>query len=298
MWKMSKLGVIIGRFQVPELHLGHRALISEVFHRSDTVVIFVGVAPFKYTKRNPLEHFEVADSIRSYIDNTFDKSESDNVFVIPLLDRKTDEEWTANVDAILDNLGAGAEVTLYTDRDGFQDHYKGKYPVEVLDLGITTSATEVRAAIEPINSADFRAGVIYGIEKQYPVARVAVDVIMMNTSQHNYLLVRKIGEDKFRFPGGMVDITDQSLEHTVRRELMEECPTSWIGEPTYQFSTAVGDWRGQVLSTVFVVSCEGFNPDVTGNDEIAERKLFELGKVANVLVPEHKPIWERFLGHL
>jgi bifunctional NMN adenylyltransferase/nudix hydrolase len=125
-----------------------------------------------------------------------------------------------------------------------------------------------------------------------------VDVLMFHNEPNNHdniLVVKKAGEDKWRFPGGMVDPTDTSLEHTVRREVMEECPVSWMGDPEYIFSTAVGDWRGQVLTSVFEVSWDGLNKLSPRDAEIADIEMFRTFAIVDKLVPEHKPIWEKYI---
>jgi bifunctional NMN adenylyltransferase/nudix hydrolase len=293
---MTKLGVIIGRFQVPELHNGHKSLIDHAYVNSDKVVIFVGAAPFILTKRNPLPPEAAAQVVREYIK----KSHKKNMAVLALPDIKgSDEEWSARLDVMLSSLGYNCEVTLYTDRDGFNPHYKGKYPVVVTDMQLKSRGTDVRANLEPqYDNKDWREGLIWGIENQYPIARVAVDVLMFHNEPNNHdniLVVKKAGEDKWRFPGGMVDPTDTSLEHTVRREVMEECPVSWMGDPEYIFSTAVGDWRGQVLTSVFEVSWDGLNKLSPRDAEIADIEMFRTFAIVDKLVPEHKPIWEKYI---
>ena len=49
------VGVIVGRFQVPELHPGHIDLIQTVCDAHDKVVIFLGLSPLMVTRENPLD---------------------------------------------------------------------------------------------------------------------------------------------------------------------------------------------------------------------------------------------------
>ncbi len=51
----SEIGVVVGRFQVPELHPAHRDFIKEVESRHSRLIIFVGVHPFPSAKDNPLD---------------------------------------------------------------------------------------------------------------------------------------------------------------------------------------------------------------------------------------------------
>ena len=50
---MPKLGVIVGRFQVPILHEGHMSLINRAVSECDRVLIVIGTTDAIYTKRNP-----------------------------------------------------------------------------------------------------------------------------------------------------------------------------------------------------------------------------------------------------
>ena len=52
----APIGVIVGRFQVPNIHDGHKALFDEVAARHERLIIFVGVHPFPATKSCPLDY--------------------------------------------------------------------------------------------------------------------------------------------------------------------------------------------------------------------------------------------------
>jgi bifunctional NMN adenylyltransferase/nudix hydrolase len=49
------VGVIVGRFQVPELHDAHKDLIETVCDKHDKVIIFLGLSPLMVTRENPLD---------------------------------------------------------------------------------------------------------------------------------------------------------------------------------------------------------------------------------------------------
>ena len=51
----ADVGVIIGRFQVHELHEAHQELINSVIARHDKVLIFIGLSPLRNTTNNPLD---------------------------------------------------------------------------------------------------------------------------------------------------------------------------------------------------------------------------------------------------
>ncbi len=49
------VGVIVGRFQVPDLHQAHRDLIEKVISQHQKTIIFLGLSPCKSTRNNPLD---------------------------------------------------------------------------------------------------------------------------------------------------------------------------------------------------------------------------------------------------
>ena len=51
----ADVGVLVGRFQVPNLHPGHIELIQSVCEAHSKVLIFLGLAPTKATRNNPLD---------------------------------------------------------------------------------------------------------------------------------------------------------------------------------------------------------------------------------------------------
>ena len=42
---VDTVGVIVGRWQVPDLHAAHKELIQQVLDKHPRVIIFVGLAP-------------------------------------------------------------------------------------------------------------------------------------------------------------------------------------------------------------------------------------------------------------
>lgn len=290
---MNRVGVIIGRFQVPSLHAGHRALIQHVAKHNDLVHIFVGVAPFRLTRRDPLSYEAVMASVNDTV-----RSLGIKAYVCPLPDRRSDEDWSHTLDTVLNTVHYGKNITLYTGRDGFNEHYKGKLPVEVVNLEEfkDISATEIRKSLEAYNGMTaFRQGVVWAIENQYPLASVCVDAIVLNTNSQ-VLLVRKNGETRFRFPGGFVDPDDTSLEHAVRRELQEESPIPWHTDPKYVFSMQIKDWRSSLITNVFEIHTNAVFATVPdgGFGEIGGAGFFDASSVTSKLVEEHIDLWLKF----
>jgi bifunctional NMN adenylyltransferase/nudix hydrolase len=289
---MTNVGIIIGRFQVPELHDGHKALIDHVLENNDKLYVLVGASPFEYTKRNPLPVSGVIESVRDYL------SEQDKEFVITSLpDCREDEDWSHRLDVLISCVAHKEKPTLYTGRDGFNTHYTGKYPVEVVDLGIDGAATEIRKNLEPTwDSVEFREGVVYAIQNQYPKATVSVDAIVLDNSHINILLVRKHGETLWRLPGGVVDPDDTSLEHAMRRELGEETDLAFYTDPVYKFSTQVKDWRSTLLTNVFELEATATTQEFKDNEEIAEQRWYTLGAgLQYAVVKEHIEIIHKYI---
>jgi len=118
---MTKIGVIVGRFQVPELHAGHKAIIREVARKSDKVAIVIGNNPLPTSANNPLPVESRMNMVKEYL-------ESINYYgdtITSLDDHPDDSVWSQNLDdKILDSMFIHDEqVTLYHSRDSFAQYY-------------------------------------------------------------------------------------------------------------------------------------------------------------------------------
>ena len=51
----AEVGVIIGRFQLDNLHEGHIGIFEYVLERHDRVIVFLGMSPNKCTMNNTLD---------------------------------------------------------------------------------------------------------------------------------------------------------------------------------------------------------------------------------------------------
>ena len=159
-------GVVVGRFQVNDLHDGHMELFRQVRFRHSGVIVFVGVAPAGLTKDNPLDF----PARKAMIQAKFPE-----FTVLPLVDTHSDDSWSSALDAAINAVVAGqAEVVLYGGRDSFVPHYNGRYTPVELALPIETqnvSGTDIRRefANKVIESPEFRAGMIYAAAHLWPV---------------------------------------------------------------------------------------------------------------------------------
>ena len=302
----AELGVIIGRFQVNDLHEGHRALIDSVCKKHKKVLILLGSTPgVLVTRKNPLDYYTRAIMMRDAYPN---------IIVMPIHDMPDDRDWSRSVDARIDEvLGVGSAI-LYGSRDAFIPHYVGNYPTIQLDQTRNITGTEVRDAVseEVRSSSEFRRGVIYAAHNRHNAIYATVDIAVVsretspsgNGKAKQIILGRKKNDPAglWRFPGGFVDPSkDTSVDLAASRETGEELGCG-VGSMTYVGSTIVDDWRyrkevDKIMTTVFI--CNYLYGVVEGRDDLAEAKFFELKDFnMNVLVPQHKPIMKMVLAHL
>lgn len=264
------LGVIIGRFQVPELHAGHKHLIEFVKRQHGHVLVLLGVTPILGSKRNPLDYpTREKMLLTAYPELT----------VAPLPDMPSDQVWSENLDAIVKLLVPVGKVTLYGGRDSFIPYYHGHYPKVEIELDYAPSGTDVRQVTANMIrvSTDFRAGIIYGIAHQFDRVFPTVDIALVKSGI--VLMAKKPNESLYRFPGGFVSQSDQSLESAAQRECLEETGYS-CAALTYLGSFHSKDWRythkddGNVMTTLFISTV--FAGQDTPGDDVSELKWMSL----------------------
>ena len=313
MKNLNTVGVIIGRFQTPELHEGHIGLLDHVTDNHKNVVVFLGVPRIQNTKRNPLDFATRRKMVQSIYPE---------VIVLPLDDNRSDHKWSTQIDNTLRSMFPETDAVLYGSRDSFIPSYHGKHATEPYPQVQSHNATDLRAeaAATPLDSDDFRAGVIYGIHKQRPVTYPTVDVVMVDGEK--ILLARKPSETLFRFVGGFVDRTDKNWEMAARRELYEETKLSAL-KMQYVCSQAVEDWRyakeeNGIMTTLFMTYAWDQMGRPEASDDIAEVKWFNIKdfftvtaeqsqgdghmpkriydfKIEDKIVPEHITLMETFI---
>lgn len=159
---MHDLGVVIGRFQVPNLSDGHLFLIEHALECHRNVVVLVGSSQVAGTVSNPL-NFPVRQAM---IKGCFPQ-----VTVVAAPDFPgNNKRWSHHVDASIKSLGLSIDPTkvfLYGGRESFGPHYCGEFKVVEVDSGLDhISGTSVRKNIGKriIDSDDFRKGWIHAIE--------------------------------------------------------------------------------------------------------------------------------------
>ncbi|WP_333820066.1 NUDIX domain-containing protein [Ohtaekwangia sp.] len=276
---MSKIGVIIARFQSPYLHEGHKSLIESVRQQHNTMVIVLGISPVKGSRRNPLD-FQTREKMI--------KKEYPDVMVLPLPDHPLDTKWSQNLDSLLANTFPGSQFILYGSRDSFKTYYSGTNATVELPENGSFRATLIREQISDkvMDSEEFRTGIIYAYANTYLKVYPTVDIAVLRNNKSELLLGRKDIDNKWRLLGGFSDPTDNSYEEAAARELREECGDIEVTPMQYEGSFRVADWRYQnesdkIITTLF--STEYISGDAAGSDDIAEVQWFSLQTVKEMM---------------
>tara|TARA_R110000796_G_scaffold161858_1_gene278617 strand:- start:1274 stop:2305 length:1032 start_codon:yes stop_codon:yes gene_type:complete len=244
-----EVGVIIGRFQVHKLHSEQRKMVDIVCKNHKKVIIFLGISKSTATRRQPLDFATRQAMVQKHYPN---------VIILPLYDQRKDEVWSKILDQEIAKPFGSRKTLLYGSRDSFIPHYKGRHATTELTSDYEVSGTEIRNEVskEILSSANFRAGIIHSVYAKYPSIYPTVDVCAYN-GEGQILLVKKPGEDYWRFPGGFVDATDLDLERAARREFSEEVNGCHINSLKYVLSQKVDDWRYKkevdgIMTTLFI----------------------------------------------
>lgn len=292
--KKHEIGVIVGRFQLDELHDGHLALIKDVATRHERCLILVGVSPVLGSKEHPLDFANREAMIKRWFPN---------ILVLPILDNYSDEVWSENIDKTIKTIFPVGSVCLYGGRDSFIEYYSGVYDCYEFPSVSHKSATEVRKEIgkKVVNSSDFRRGIIYGTQNLYPRVFLTVDVAIIKDYNDDFyvMLGRKKDQTKWRFPGGFVD-QKETLEQAANREALEE--TGVVTDCFYLTSTVLNDWRyrntsDSVLSCLFV----SYNNDVSkavAGDDLEEIKFVKLSDAKKEIIEEHTYFLEKVIANI
>lgn len=125
-------GVVIGRFQVPALHIGHRFLLTHAKERHAALIIIVGVSP-ALDEKNPLSFEERREMLLEV---------HPDASIVPLSDHPSDEAWSALLDALVETHADDA--MLYGSRDSFIPFYSGRFPTHFVEPVKSPSGTDIR----------------------------------------------------------------------------------------------------------------------------------------------------------
>jgi bifunctional NMN adenylyltransferase/nudix hydrolase len=280
------IGVIIGRFQTPVLHQGHRYLIDHVAKRHEQILILIGCSPLPLTIRNPLDF----ESRKQMIAEAYP-----DAVIAALEDTKSDETWSANLDNTIAKYFPDHPAQLYGSRDCFFSGYSGKYEcITVPELVDSRTATQLREAVSVINSNDFRSGIIHASRQRFPTSYQVADVAVINPRTKEVLLGQKPEDgNKFRFIGGFVDPKDESLERAAKREVFEETSGLETADYFYLGSHRIPDWRYRgsedgIMSAFFVAQYIFGHPKAA--DDLTALSWHPLSQVEELIADNHLPL--------
>jgi bifunctional NMN adenylyltransferase/nudix hydrolase len=287
----AEVGILVARFQVPELHSEHKKIIQRVIDTHPRVFIFLGLSPCKCTYNNPLDF----GTRKAMIEESFP-----NVEVFYIEDMSDDSAWSSELDKqISRHLGPSQKALLYGSRDSFIPHYSGRWPTVELIPDVIVSGSEIRKmiGIKSKNSAAFRAGVIWAMENQFPSTKTTVDMVIVDVNAERVLLGRKPHETLHRFIGGFSEPKSLSFEEDAKREVMEETGLA-CDDFKYIGSTYIDDWRYRgerdKIKTLFFMATYIFGSP-KASDDIAEVRWFSFEELLKSdaelrLVATHRPL--------
>lgn len=167
--KTGITGIIVGRFQVPELTKGHRGLITEALGLSNEVIIFIGdTKDGRLDSHDPLPYQSRRKMIKSaFPDKPLKIFRLEDIGNFPL--------WVKELDNTIDlftktEIINYSEIILFGSRDSFISGYKansGKYKTrEIKEIGNGVSGTKSRHDCYEsgiVDSLDFRKGIIWAL---------------------------------------------------------------------------------------------------------------------------------------
>ena len=296
------VGVVLGRFQLHELHGGHIALLDYVSNNYKRMLILVGVRPAEQSDTNPL-NFETRRVMLSeaYPDAT----------ILPVVDCRSDKVWSKNVDSIIQTAYTyGCKAKFHVGRNSFESHYDGKYPIHIHDFGMTDdlddSATNIRNSLkdEILNTPAARLGAINAIMNLPHRQTIMVDMVMWRRGKgysYEILVGRKEGEQEWRLPGGHVD-AGENFRQAASREMREE--TGMVltdGAKGWEFvgDFEVPDWRvrdtDRITYRTVLMLGEYSMGSARGNDDLPEVKWVwasTLRHGLSTIVEEHRHLFE------
>lgn len=296
-----KLGVIIGRFQVDSLHIGHTKLLSKAIKDCDQVVVLVGRSlAGQPTHKDPLNFEDIKHMLLVY---------HESLTVLSLPDVPGDDTaWSNLVDQCVMLACPGAmDVTLYGGRDSFIPYYKGQFDTEEVGEVPNVSATDIREGLKDLllSTAAHRSGAIKAIMNRFPTCYPCVDIAVTDIAKERIILGRKKGECLWRLPGGFVD-PGESFEYAAMREFAEEAQVQ-VNNLKYLGSYVINDSRyskgPDSITTALFLGITGDGAIPKAGDDLEEAKWFSLEElkqmdgygVDGLITPSHKQLLNKVL---
>lgn len=292
------VGIIVGRFQVPDLHEAHKKLIQSVCDNHQKVIVFLGLSSI-FDSNDPLD-FEAR---KKMLTEAFPE-----IILAYIKDMPDDKLWSAYLDdQIRCLLNPNQTAILYGGRDSFIERYHGKFPTEEIRQDVWVSGTQIRAMVKNSvkSTRDFRHGAIWQSWQRFPTVYPTVDIAVVDFNKQELLLGQKMHESLWRFVGGFADPSDESYEAAALRELGEEVPNIEVGglpEIKYIGSCKIDDWRyrgkiDKIITHLFVVPYKFGNP--MAGDDLAKTAWFKLSDLdESKIVGGHRPLLKMLQNYL
>lgn len=273
------VGVIVGRFQVDELTIGHRNLIDHVDKVSSKLIIYLGVSCVPFTYHNPLDYVTREIMIRK---------QYPKAVILPLKDVGNNKLWSTNLDNSIRTIFPTGTVMLFGSRSSFIDSYEGGFYTSALEPEVLVTATGRRKEIsnDIRGSKDFRRGIIYAASNRFFNGISVIDVAAFSQDESEMLLGRKRDQSKYRFIGGFVDVAvDSNMTDTVMREFREETGSGIITNVQYVMDIVTDDWRyryekDKILTALFRGTYE--SGVLEASDDIVELRWFKVAKLKEI----------------
>ena len=278
-------GVIVGRFQIDDLHEGHYDLLKTVSDSHDRMLVIIGLSPCRCTVNNPLDF----DTRRRMLMEAFPDAKVGYVE-----DMYSDTLWSEALDTVISQKARTEDVMLYGSRDSFIKHYKGVYKTKVLEQRAYISASKIREGLSLRSraTADFRAGAIWALMNQWPAAIPTIDVAVVSEDKKRILLAKRDVEDKYRFVGGFVG-PGEAYSETAVRELQEEASIKATRiRPIESFFIDDHRYKSeQNKITTMLYLVESYEGKPSPADDVDELKWFDINgdvDLHDIVVPNHK----------
>lgn len=298
------LGVVVGRFQSPFLHEGHRHIIDKAIEECEVVLVLIGSCIVR-SKKNPLDFNTRMHMVMDAYPN---------VRVKEIKDKKDDIAWATNLQKIVrQNLDMeGFTMSkLYGSRDSFLDYYAKEYSfcfdrdnIEVVKIeGIPDkSSTAIRENLAVRRSEDYRVGYIKAVNDTFPASTAVVDAIVYGFKAGRSELMVLVGQKHYNkgtyyIPGGFVD-SDETLEVAALRELREETGLDLYHHRVEYLCSKVlnKDWRYlnsniKPITTVFSILVGDISKTqerIRSGDDLHSVEFKPFSEIRDKLVPFHK----------